>query len=136
MFASVASGLSILFSATTIGTSAAFAWLIDSIGLRHDAVVGRDHEHDDVRHLRAARPHLGERLVAGRVDERDHAVVVADACTGTWNALVACVMPPASPAATFAVADAVEQRRLAVVDVTEDGHDRRPRLLVDHARAR
>jgi hypothetical protein len=30
MFASVASGLSILFRATTIGTPAAFAWLIDS----------------------------------------------------------------------------------------------------------
>jgi hypothetical protein len=31
IFASVASGRSILFSATTIGTFAALAWLIDSI---------------------------------------------------------------------------------------------------------
>ena len=39
--------------------------------LRHDAVVGRDDEHGDVRHLRAAGPHRGESLVARRVEERD-----------------------------------------------------------------
>ena len=38
------------------------------------------------------------------------------------------VMPPASPATTFGVADAVEQRGLAVVDVTHHGDDRRARL--------
>jgi len=41
------------------------------LGLRHDAVVGGHHEDDDVRHLRASGAHLGERLVARRVDERD-----------------------------------------------------------------
>ena len=35
------------------------------------------------------------------------------------------VMPPASPATTLAVADLVEQRGLAVVDVTHDRDDRR-----------
>ena len=39
-----------------------------------------------------------------------------------------CVMPPASVATTRAFADRVEQRRLAVVDVAHDRHDRRPRL--------
>ena len=39
--------------------------------LRHDAVVGGDDEHDDVGRLGAAGPHLRERRVAGRVDERD-----------------------------------------------------------------
>ena len=39
--------------------------------LRHDAVVGRHHQHDDVGHLGAAGAHGGERLVARRVDERD-----------------------------------------------------------------
>ena len=39
--------------------------------LRHDRVVGGDDEHDDVGHLRAARAHRGERLVARRVEERD-----------------------------------------------------------------
>ena len=39
--------------------------------LRHDAVVGGDHQHHDVGHLGAARAHGGERLVARRIDERD-----------------------------------------------------------------
>ena len=40
--------------------------------LRHDRVVRRDDEHDDVRDLGAARAHGRERLVARRVEERDH----------------------------------------------------------------
>ena len=40
-------------------------------GLRHDAVVGGHHEHDDVGDLRAASPHTCERLVARRVDKHD-----------------------------------------------------------------
>ena len=39
--------------------------------LRHDAVIRRDDEHDDVRDVRAARAHGAERGVAGRVEERD-----------------------------------------------------------------
>ncbi len=42
------------------------------------------------------------------------------------------VMPPASPAATSVDADGVEQRGLAVVDVTHDGDDGRADDL-DHA---
>ncbi len=42
------------------------------------------------------------------------------------------VMPPASPAATSVDADGVEQRSLAVVDVTHDGDDGRAHDL-DHA---
>ncbi len=45
--------------------------------LRHDTVVGRDHEDRDVGDLRAARTHGGERLVTRRVDEGD-ATAVAD----------------------------------------------------------
>ena len=44
--------------------------------LRHHAVVGRDHEDDDVGGLGAAGAHGGERLVARRVDERDRAAVL------------------------------------------------------------
>ena len=40
-------------------------------GLRHDAVVGGDHEHDDVGGLGAARAHGSEGFVAGRVEEGD-----------------------------------------------------------------
>ena len=39
--------------------------------LRHHAVVGRDHQHHDVGHLRAAGAHRGEGGVAGRVEEGD-----------------------------------------------------------------
>ena len=39
--------------------------------LRHDAVVGRHHQHDDVGGLGAAGAHGGEGLVARRVDEGD-----------------------------------------------------------------
>ena len=42
--------------------------------LRHDAVVGGDHQHDDVGRLGAAGAHLRERGVAGRVEERDRTV--------------------------------------------------------------
>ena len=46
-------------------------------GLRHHAVVGRDHEDGDVGGVRAARAHGGERLVARGVDEGDRVPVVA-----------------------------------------------------------
>ena len=39
--------------------------------LRHDLIVGSDHEHDDVRDLRTARTHRGEGFVTGRVEESD-----------------------------------------------------------------
>ena len=42
--------------------------------LRHDAVIGRDHQHDQIGHLGAARAHGGEGRVAGRIDEGDLAV--------------------------------------------------------------
>ena len=95
---------------------------LDRLG--HDAVVGRDDQHDDVGHLGAAGPHLGERGVAGRVDERDQLAVVRG-LVGT---------DVLGDAAGFArhdvgVADLVEQRGLAVVDVAHDGDDRRARLL-------
>ena len=40
-------------------------------GLRHHAVVGRDDQNDDVRHLGAALAHRSEGFVARRIDERD-----------------------------------------------------------------
>ena len=53
-----APGLSILLTATMIGTFAALAWCDGFLGLRHDAVVGRDDEDDDVGHRGAAGAHL------------------------------------------------------------------------------
>ena len=93
------------------------------LGLRHDAVVGGDDEHRDVGHLRAAGAHGGERLVARRVEERDPATVEV----GLVRADV--LRDPAGLGRDDArLADRVEQRRLAVVDVTHDRHDRRARL--------
>ena len=56
------------------GTLAARAWLTASIGLRHHAVVGRDHQHHDVGQLGAARAHRGERRMARGVEEGDDAL--------------------------------------------------------------
>ena len=91
--------------------------------LRHHAVVGGHHQHDDVGHLGAARAHRGEGVVAGRVDEGDLGAA------GGGDLIGADML---GDAARFAghhvgVADGVEQRRLAVVDVAHDGDDRRPR---------
>ena len=90
--------------------------------LRHDAVVGGHDEHGDVRDLRAAGTHGGERLVTRRVEEGDappvdlglvRADVLRDpSCLGLDHRRLA---------------DRVEQRRLPVVDVTHDRDHRRPR---------
>ena len=100
--------------------------------LRHDLVVGGDHEHDDVRHLRAARAHGGERLVARRVEEGDRLAA------GQRDVVRADVLRDAAGLARHDVrlADVVEQRRLAVIDVTHDGDDRRPRHEILAARRR
>ena len=47
--------------------------------LRHDAVVGRNHQHNDVGDIRAARAHSGERGVARSIDKRNLVAVVIDA---------------------------------------------------------
>ena len=97
--------------------------MIDRLArLRHDAVVGRDHQHDDVGDPRAARAHHRERLVTGRVEEHHVAVV-------HLHRVGADVLRDAAGLALGDAgrADRVEQRCLAVIDVA---HDR------DHGRAR
>jgi hypothetical protein len=105
-------------TATRIGTSAAFAW--------STAVVGGHHDHRDVGGLGAAGAHGGERLVARRVEERDRLAVVLVDLVG------ADVLGDAAGLARRHVrlADGVEQRRLAVVDVAHDRDHRRARLEV------
>ena len=90
------------------------------LGLRHDAVVGRDHDDRDVGDLRAARTHGGERLVARGVEEDDPLVVVDD--LGRTDVLGD---PAGLAGGDLRLADRVEQARLAVVDVAHDGDDRR-----------
>ena len=94
-------------------------------GLRHDAVVGGDDQHDDVGDVGAAGTHRGERLVAGRIDERDRPAVVLDL-------VGADVLGDAAALGLDDVrlADPVQKRGLAVVDVAQDRDDRGPRLQV------
>ena len=93
---------------------------LDRLG--HDAVVGRHDQHHDVGDVGAAGPHLGEGLVARGVDEGDRLAVLLDL-------VGADVLGDATGLAGDDVgrADAVEQQRLAVVDVAHDGDDRRAR---------
>ena len=94
-------------------------------GLGHDAVVGRHDQHGDVGRLRAAGAHGGEGLVAGRIQEGDLTSVHIDGVRADML----------GDAAGFArghmrLADVVQQRGLAVVDVAHDGDDGRAGLQV------
>ena len=93
--------------------------------LRLDTVVRRDDEDGDVRHLRAACAKGGERLVARRVQKGDSPVVVIDL-------VGADVLRDAAGLGLDdrRLPDGVQKRRLAVVDVAHDRHDRGPRAQI------
>jgi len=89
--------------------------------LRHHAVVGRDYQDDDIRDLGATGTHRGEGFVAGRVDE-DHRMAI--------SSLDLVGADPLRDAARLfcrdsRFADRVEDRGLAVVDVTKHRDDGR-----------
>ena len=90
-------------------------------GLRHDPVVGRDHQDDDVGDLGAARSHGGERLVTRCVDERDLTIA-------SVHLVGADVLGDAAELTRdhVGLADRVEELGLAVVDVTHHRDHRRP----------
>lgn len=94
-------------------------------GLGHDAVIGGHHQHHHVGGLGTARTHGGERRVARGIEEGHAAVIVLDV-------VGADVLGDAAGLAggDLGTTDVVEQRGLAVVDVTHDGHDRRTGDLV------
>ena len=97
--------------------------------LRHHAVVRRHHDDRDVGRLGAARTHRGERLVTGGVDEGDGPIDLVDR---DGHLVRTDVLGDASGLALAYLggADAVEQPRLTVVDVTHDRHDGRTNLEV------
>ena len=96
--------------------------MIDRLaGLGHESVVGGDDDDRDVGDLGAASAHLGERLVAGRVDEGERAAVGGDGLVGADVLSDAAGLGFDDVGAT----DGVEQRGLAVINVTEHGDDRR-----------
>src|SRR6185312_12132182 len=97
--------------------------------LRHDAVVGGDHQDRDVGGLRTAGTHGGERLVTGGVDEGDRSnraveihldLVRADVLGDAAGLFLADV----------GLADGVQQSGLAVVDVAHDRDHRWPGLEI------
>ncbi len=92
-------------------------------GLGHDSVVGRNDKNHDIRHLGASRAHRREGLVAGRIQESDHA-------SGRLHVIGADVLRDAARLARgdLGAADVVEERSLAVVHVSHHSHDRSPRL--------
>ena len=116
----LASGLSILLSAMTIGTLAALAWLIASSVWGMTPSSAATTMHRDVGDPGAAGTHGGERLVTRGVEEDDALAVVVD--LGRTDVLGDAA---ALAGGDLGRADGVEQAGLAVVDVAHDGHDRR-----------
>jgi hypothetical protein len=118
--------LSILLTAISIGTSGRLRVVDRLLRLRLHAVVGGHDDDRDVGHAGAAGAHGGERLVARGVEERDEVALVALDLVG------ADVLGDAAGLARddLRLADRVEQRRLAVVDVAHDRDDGRALLEV------
>ena len=92
-------------------------------GLRHDAVVRRDDQNRHVGDGGAARAHRGESRVSRRIEEGDDPFIGLDLIS-------ADVLCDAARLARDDVrfADGVQQRGLAVVDVTHHDDDRVARL--------
>src|SRR5712691_2357716 len=90
-------------------------------GLGHYAVVRGHDQHHEVRDLRAARAHCGEGLVARGVDEHDIVPV------GRLDLVRADALGDSAglTRGNTRLADRVEDRRLAVVHMAEDGDDGR-----------
>ncbi len=90
------------------------------LGLRHHAVVSGNDEDHNIGDLGAAGAHGGEGLVTGCVEEGDLAAVdrhlVGAGALGDTTRLAR---------GDIGVADTIEQRGLAVVDMTKNGDDRR-----------
>ena len=88
-------------------------------GLRHNAVIRRDHEDHNVGHLRAARPHRRKRGVARCVEEGNQRPAFGGDLVRTDM-----LGDPAGLARDhIGLAERVKQRGLAVVDMTHDGHN-------------
>ncbi len=104
------------------------------LGMRHDPVVAGDDEDDDVDRARSTRAHRGEGRVTRSVDDRD---LVAELRRHLVGADV-LGDPAGLVLGDTRLADRVDERGLAVVDVAEESHDRRAQLerfLADRAAA-
>ncbi len=93
------------------------------LGLGHDSVVGRHHQHGDVGYIRTAGPHFGKGLVSRRIDEGDRPAVLL-------HLIGADVLSNAALFFGYHVNadDPVQKRSLAVVDVPKEGDNGRAGL--------
>ena len=117
-----APGLSILFTATTIGTSAARAWAIDSCvcGLTPSSAATTS---TATSVTFAPRARMAVNASWPGVSRN---VILRPSCWA-WYAPMCCVIPAGLGLDDGGLADRVEQRRLAVVDVAHDRDHRRAR---------
>ena len=100
------------------------AGVVDGLdGLRHDAVIGRDDQDDDVGDGGAAGPHRGEGGVPGGIDEGDLLAVY-------FLLVGADILRDATGLGIDDArgADSVDEGGLAMVDVAHDGDNRRALL--------
>ena len=94
------------------------------LGLRHHAVVGCNHQNNDIGYLSTASTHGREGFVSRGIQESNNAsrgfnVVSTDVLCNTAG--FAC--------GNTSTSDVVQQRSLTVVNVTHNRHDRRTRFL-------
>ena len=97
--------------------------------LRHDAVVGGDHEDREVSRLRTTGTHGGERLVTRGIEEGELALL---ALVVDLDLVGTDVLGDSAGLAGSDIGrtDRIEQLGLTVVDVTHDGDDRRACLQI------
>ena len=108
--------------------------VVDALNtLRHDAVVRGNDQHNNVGDLGAARAHVGEGLVARRINKGDDAIFIAGFDRSLKRAR--CLRDSAGLArGNVGVTNAVKQTCLAVIDVTHDGdHGTARTLIAAHA---
>ena len=89
--------------------------------LGHDGIVSGNHQHNNVGHIRTARPHRGKGGVARGVEEGQNLPLIGFHLIGTD------VLGDTTGFARdhIGLADRIQKRGLAVVNVAHDRHDRR-----------
>ncbi len=90
-------------------------------GLGHDAIVGGDHQDNDIGNLGTAGTHGGKSLVTRRIEEGNLAAV-------QFNVVGADMLGNAARLAgdDIGFSNGVQKRCLAMIDMAHDGDHRRP----------
>ena len=88
--------------------------------LRHDPIIGSHHQHHNICALRATCAHGGEGRMTGCIQKGDRAAFQLD--------LISADMLGDATRFAFGhvgMADRIQQGGLTMIDVTQNGHDRR-----------